>query len=91
LPRAIDSYSGNIAKRLALAKAVHLKPFPTLEQVPHGERVCPTVEAFKAWSQNLGHEKVMTTLTSYGAVAPHRQAELIRGLGAGQPTGLIRP
>lgn len=45
-----------------------------------GERVCVTPEAFKAWSQNLGHEGVMTTLTSYGAVAPHRQAELIRGL-----------
>lgn len=24
----------------------------------------------------------MTTLTSYGTVAPHRQAELIRGMGA---------
>jgi integrase len=46
-----------------------------------GERKCTTPEAFKAWSQNLGHEKVLTTLTSYGAVAPHRQAELIRGLG----------
>jgi hypothetical protein len=23
----------------------------------------------------------MTTLTSYGTVAPHRQAELIRGIG----------
>lgn len=50
--------------------------------VQHGERVCPTIEAFKAWSQNLGHERVMTTLTSYGTVAPHRQAELIRGMAA---------
>ena len=50
--------------------------------VQHGEKICPNIEAFKAWSQNLGHEKVMTTLTSYGAVAPHRQAELIRGMGA---------
>ncbi len=49
--------------------------------VQHGERTCPTIEAFKAWSQNLGHERVMTTLTSYGTVAPHRQAELIRGMG----------
>lgn len=48
--------------------------------VQHGEQVCPTIEAFKAWSQNLGHERVMTTLTSYGTVAPHRQAELIRGM-----------
>ena len=50
-----------------------------------GEKACPTVEAFKAWSQNLGHERVMTTLTSYGAVAPHRQAELIRGMGKSRP------
>jgi integrase len=49
--------------------------------VKFGEQVCPTIEAFKAWSQNLGHERVMTTLTSYGTVAPHRQAELIRGMG----------
>ena len=46
-----------------------------------GERICPNIEAFKAWSQNLGHEHAMTTLTSYGSVAPHRQAELIRGMG----------
>jgi integrase len=48
--------------------------------VQHGERTCSTFEALKAWSQNLGHERVMTTLTSYGTVAPHRQAELIRGM-----------
>jgi len=46
-----------------------------------GEQTCQAVEQFKAWSQNLGHERVMTTLTSYGNVAPHRQAELIRGMG----------
>lgn len=45
-----------------------------------GEQVCTTPEQFKAWSQNLGHERVMTTLTSYGTVAPHWQAELIRGM-----------
>jgi site-specific recombinase XerD len=46
-----------------------------------GERTCTTAETFKAWSQNLGHEQVLTTFSSYGNVAPHRQAELIRGLG----------
>ena len=45
-----------------------------------GEQVCTTPEQFKAWSQNLGHERVMTTLTNYGTVAPHRQAELIRSM-----------
>ena len=48
----------------------------------HGERVCTTPEEFKAWSQNLGHENVMTTLMSYGSVASCRQAEIIRQLGA---------
>ena len=56
-----------------------------------GERACPSIEAFKAWSQNLGHERVMTTLTSYGAVAPHRQAELIRGMGAATTAGALDP
>lgn len=46
--------------------------------VQYGERVCPNIEAFKAWSQNMGHTHTMTTLTSYGTISPHRQAELIR-------------
>jgi integrase len=46
-----------------------------------GERVCRTPEQFKAWSQNVGHERVLTTLTSYGKVPASRQAELIRDLG----------
>jgi integrase len=45
-----------------------------------GERVCRSPEEFKAWSQNLGHERVLTTLTSYGAVPAQRQAVLIRNL-----------
>lgn len=49
----------------------------TLAQL--GERMCTTPEAFKAWSQNLGHEGVLTTFTSYGRVSPQRQAQLIRG------------
>jgi integrase len=50
----------------------------TLAQL--GERICPNAEALKAWSQNLGHSQVLTTLMSYGAVAPARQAELILSL-----------
>lgn len=46
-----------------------------------GEQICPTIEAFKAWSQNIGHEKMLTTLTSYGNVPAARQAELIQRLG----------
>ena len=47
-----------------------------------GEQTCSTPEEFKAWSQNLGHEKVLTTLTSYGQVDRTRQGELIRKLSA---------
>ena len=45
-----------------------------------GEKVCRTPEEFKAWSQNLGHDRVMTTFTSYGEVPQHRQAEIISSL-----------
>lgn len=56
-----------------------------------GERLCATPEQFKAWSQNLGHDRVMTTLTSYGAVAPHRQANLIRGLASKSHGNAVDP
>jgi integrase len=46
-----------------------------------GELVCKTPEEFKAWSQNLGHEQVLTTFTSYGAVRADRQGVIIRKLG----------
>jgi integrase len=45
-----------------------------------GEKLCQTPEEFKAWSQNLGHEKVLTTFSSYGEVAAERQTEIIRQL-----------
>ena len=42
-----------------------------------GENVCKSPEEFKAWSQNLGHEQVLTTFYSYGHVASARQGEII--------------
>lgn len=51
-----------------------------------GETVCRSPEQFKAWSQNFGHEKVLTTFTSYGTVQPERQAEIIGGLTVGERT-----
>lgn len=41
-----------------------------------------TPEEFKAWSQNLGHDHVLTTFTSYGSVSGNRQAAIIAGLRA---------
>ena len=52
-----------------------------------GEKVCATPEMFKAWSQNLAHESVLTTFSSYGTVARERQAEILaelRGVKAGK-------
>jgi integrase len=46
-----------------------------------GQRICIGPDQFKAWSQNLGHESPLTTFTSYGQIDPHRQGELIKGLG----------
>lgn len=48
--------------------------------VRYGEQLCMTPEQFKAWSQNLGHDQVLTTFTSYGVVACQRQGEIIRNL-----------
>jgi integrase len=45
-----------------------------------GGQICKSPEEYKAWSQNLGHENVLTTFSSYGDVAGHRQAEIIRAL-----------
>lgn len=49
-----------------------------------GQFVYKTLEEFKAWSQNLGHDKVLTTFLSYGQVESPRQGEIIRGLGSPQ-------
>jgi integrase len=46
----------------------------------YGETICRSPEAFKAWSQNLGHEHVLTTFTSYGAISSHRQADILQEL-----------
>jgi integrase/recombinase XerC len=58
----------------------------TLVQI--GEKRCRTPEQFKAWSQNLGHEKVLTTFSAYGAVAAARQREIIHGLAEQPDDGL---
>lgn len=45
-----------------------------------GERRCTTPEEFKVWSQNIGHDQVITTLKNCGPIEPNRQAALIRHL-----------
>jgi integrase len=48
--------------------------------VRFGQELCKSPEEYKARSQNLGHEKVLTPFMSYGAVARGRQGEILRGL-----------
>lgn len=45
-----------------------------------GQQLCQSSEEFKSWSQNLGHEDVLTTLYSYGEVQQHRQGEILQQL-----------
>jgi integrase len=52
--------------------------------VRHAMTLDLSPEEMKAWSQNLGHSEVLTTLTSYGTVPLHRQCELIRSRAAHQ-------
>ncbi len=40
--------------------------------------MCHLVEEFKAWSQNLGHDGVLTTLYSYGEVQENRQVDIFK-------------
>jgi integrase len=53
--------------------------------VRHAVSLNLPTEEMKAWSQNLGHAEVMTTLTSYGTVPAHRQGELIRARAQPRP------
>jgi hypothetical protein len=39
-----------------------------------GGDLCETAEHYKAWSQNLGHDHVLTTFTSYGDVSSGNHA-----------------
>lgn len=54
-----------------------------------GGRICKTPEEYKAWSQNLGHEHVLTTFSSYGEISSYRQVEIFRAFS--QPVGQLGP
>jgi integrase/recombinase XerD len=42
---------------------------------------CRTPEQLKAWSQNFGHEDVLTTLRSYGKIDLNRQRQILQSVG----------
>jgi hypothetical protein len=41
-------------------------------------------EEMKAWSQNLGHKRMLTTVFNYADVPPDRQADILRNLAKGR-------
>lgn len=51
-----------------------------------GEQRCQSPEEFKAWSQNLGHEGVLTTFYSYGDVQEGRKADIFKQFNEPQAT-----
>lgn len=56
----------------------------TLVQLAYDLKLGP--REFKAWSQNLGHESVLTTFGSYGTLGAHEQADVMRDLGKRRPS-----
>ena len=52
----------------------------TLMQVAFRKKLDP--EALKAWSQNLAHENLATSLNAYGKVQDQRTAQIMAGLAA---------
>lgn len=46
----------------------------------HGDRICVSREAFKAWTQNLGHNNPQVSFSSYMPVSAEHQREIILGL-----------
>jgi integrase/recombinase XerD len=50
-----------------------------------GQQRCKSAEEMKAWSQNLGHEQMLTTFTSYGRIEEHRQGEIMKILNQPVP------
>ena len=49
------------------------------------QAMCRTPEQLRAWSQNLGHENIATTFSSYGRIDPHRQGEVIAAMAGEAP------
>ncbi|MFN4183662.1 MAG: tyrosine recombinase XerC [Hyphomonas sp.] len=47
-----------------------------------GQDLCKTPEQWRAWSQNLGHENIMTTWNAYGQLPEHRQQEILQNLAS---------
>jgi integrase len=57
----------------------YFRPHSFRDTLAHfAEQNAPSIEHYKAWSQNIGHDHITTTLTSYGPMSTFRQGELVR-------------
>lgn len=50
--------------------------------IKYGDQMCPNREQFKAWTLNIGHESVVTSILSYLPIPLERQKELIKRMDA---------
>ncbi len=80
-----DTYKNANAIRAVIKDAFTRADLPSF--TPHAFRktlvkwadtAYPTREAFKAFSQNIGHSSVVTTVSAYCPVSTERQGELIK-------------
>jgi integrase/recombinase XerD len=86
-----EPWSNAAAIRKIFKEAFNLADLPSFN--PHsfrntlaalGEQLCHSAEEFKAWSQNLGHEGVLTTFYSYGDVQEGRQVDIFKQFKEGR-------
>lgn len=82
---AIEGWRGTGPVREIFRRAFALVSLPYFNPhsfrdmlVHHAMSLNLPAEQMKAWSQNLGHSDLLTTLNSYGQVPTHRQGDLIR-------------
>lgn len=84
-----DTYRGTEILNRIIRNAFDSVQMP--EYTPHsfrktlamlGDEKCKSLEEHKAWSMNMGHENLITTISAYMPVSNQRKAELIKSMVA---------
>jgi len=84
--KTANSIRGIFKKAFLLADLPYFHPHSFRKTLARlGLKKCRTPEEFKAWSQSLGHNDVLTTLMSYGEISLEQQGELIHNLSLPEP------
>jgi hypothetical protein len=78
------SFEGLPPKAVAtIALRAAVRVFPVLARRRDAtDAGCRTIEEMKAWSQNLGHEELMTTFASYGTLSRNQQADIMGAMSS---------